>query len=291
MFPMNIIPIPLIGFSDPISSWTHLLSALVAFAGVFFLCSKGRGSAARMTSLLVFSVALIFLFSMSGVFHLLPRGSDARDVLQRLDHAGIWMLIAGTFTPIHVILFRGPWRWAVLGLIWILAITGMILEVVFFSSFPEALLLSFFLGLGWMGTVSGGHFIVRFNKDRSVRFLIGGGVFYSLGAVIDFLKWPNPIPGLLGPHEIFHFFVILGALSHWIFIYQWCDQPVANQLIFSVHIYPDQKVIARAIGDSLVVQASSVEELKHVARAKVNERYHPKLRPQIILRYFEEEIL
>jgi channel protein (hemolysin III family) len=99
-------PIPFLGFTDPVSSWSHLLAAVAFFIGAFLLCHRGRGNAARVTSLIVFSLSLVFLFSMSGVFHLLERGGTARAVLQRLDHAGIWVLIAGTFTPIHTILFR-----------------------------------------------------------------------------------------------------------------------------------------------------------------------------------------
>ena len=169
-------PIPILGFADPVSSWSHLLGAGIAFVGGFFLWHRGRGNAARMTSLMVFSFSLVFLFSMSGTFHMLEFGGTARDVLRRLDHAGIWLLIAGTFTPIHVILFRGGMRWAILLLIWVLAITGLVLEVVFFTSFPESLLLSFFLGLGWLGAVSGGHFMLRF-RDPTIRLLAAGGIF------------------------------------------------------------------------------------------------------------------
>ena len=102
--------IPFIGFSDPISSWSHLLAAPVAFLGGYFLFKRGRGNKVRLFALGLYTFSLIFLFSMSGVYHLLDRGGAARSVLQRLDYAGIWILIAGTFTPIHTILFRKAWR-------------------------------------------------------------------------------------------------------------------------------------------------------------------------------------
>jgi channel protein (hemolysin III family) len=126
-------PNPIIGFADPVSSWSHLLAAGVSLIGTGVLWAKGRGNVARVASLTVFSFALVFLFSMSGVFHLLPRGTVARDVLQRLDHAGIWTLIAATFAPIHIILFRGHRRWLVLLIVWAAAITGLVLEIVFFE--------------------------------------------------------------------------------------------------------------------------------------------------------------
>ena len=139
--------IPILGFRDPVSSWTHLLAAAAALLGSIYLIKKGRGSNVRVFSLVVYSLSLVFLFAMSGVYHLLDQGL-ARDVLQRLDHAGIWVLIAGTFAPTHVILFRGPWRWLILMIVWVIAITGLVLEVVYFKTFPEWLATTLFLGLG-----------------------------------------------------------------------------------------------------------------------------------------------
>ncbi|MDH5731356.1 MAG: hemolysin III family protein [Gammaproteobacteria bacterium] len=146
---MNILSIP--GFSEPMSSLTHLLAAVLALVGGYFLLRRGHGNSLRVFSLLLYTFALIFLFSMSGVYHLLDPEGGPRQVLQRLDHAAIWLLIAGTFTPIHMILFRGAWRWGVLLLVWFIAITGLILEIIFFKQIAEWLSLSFYLGLGWIG--------------------------------------------------------------------------------------------------------------------------------------------
>lgn len=226
-----------LGFAEPFSSWTHLLSAAAFLAAGFFLITKGKGSVPRVISLVVYTFSLVFLFSMSGVYHLLDHGGVARDVLRRLDHAGIWVLIAGTFTPIHVILFRGAWRWLILLVVWTIAINGLVLEVIFFKSFPEWLILSLFLGLGWMGTVTGYRFRASFHGE-SLRLLLFGGVFYSVGAVIDHVNWPVVWPGVLGPHEIFHTLVVGAAFCHWKFIYEWADHPVANTITFHVRILP-----------------------------------------------------
>lgn len=283
-------PISIPGFTDPVSSFSHLLAAILSLVGSFYLLSKGRGNTARVIALGVFSFALVFLFSMSGVFHLLDRGGEARDVIQRLDHVGIWILIAGTFTPIQVILFRGAWRWTMLLLIWTLTITGMVLEVVFFTSFPEWLLLSFFLGLGWLGAISVIQFAKTF-KGASIKLIVAGGAFYSLGAIIDFSRPPNLVDGVVGPHEIFHIFVVLAALCHWLFVYQWCHHPIGNSIRFDVHVYPDGKVLAQAIGESLVVEADSVADLKHILRDRIVAKFHSSIQPLIRLRYFNEEHL
>ncbi len=286
----GVQPMALLGFTDPVSSWTHLAAAVTFLLGAGPLIYKGRGNRARIVSLIVFSFTLVFLFSMSGVFHLLDREGAAREVMQRLDHAGIWALIAGTFTPIHVILFRGPWRWAYLLIIWALAITGLVLEVVFFKDFPEWLLLSFFLGLGWMGALSGLKFRILF-RDSSLKFLIAGGVAYSIGAVFDFVKWPIFVSGLIGPHEIFHLFVIAGASFHWLFIYKWSDHPIANEVLLHVRVIDRTHYIATASAERIHIEAESIEALRIQIQKIVGERFHPLTQPRIRLRYYQEEYL
>jgi hemolysin III len=285
---MNILDIP--GFSEPFSSISHLIAAVLSLVGLVVLCRRGRGNSARLSALIIYSLSLIFLFSMSGVYHLLEPGGGPRDVLQRLDHAAIWMLIAGTFTPLHIILFRGAWRWAVLTLVWTIAITGLVLEVVFFKSFPEWLSLSLFLALGWVGAFSGYKFRSSF-AHHSLRYLIGGGVFYSLGAVIDFARWPILINGVIGPHEIFHIFVVLGAWAHWQFMYLWAEHPVSNTIMFYVRVLDEKRFLARARGEWIQVEADSRQELHSLILKRVSEKYHPSIAPQIRLRYFQEEYL
>lgn len=282
------IPIPVLGFSDPVSSWTHLLAAACAFFAAFLLLRKGRGNPVRLASLAVFSFSMIFLFSMSGVFHLLERGGVAREVFQRLDHAGIWALIAGTFTPVHVILFRGPWRWPILAVVWTLAITGLVLEVVFFDSFPEWLLLTFFLGLGWLIALSSVQFY-RVFRDKSVLLLVWGGLFYSIGAILDFTRWPVFVNGVLGPHESFHLFVVAAAAVHWLFVYKWCDHPVYDTMTFHFHVLPDRRVIADVVDETVLFESASVEEAKQKTVDYVERKFHVSVRPKITIKYFRAE--
>src|SRR3954454_18390113 len=144
--PGLLLPIP--GFSDPFSSLTHLGGALVFAWLSVSLVQRGRGNPGRVVSLIVFAFSCVLLLSLSGVYHLLSPGSAGRDVLQRLDHAAIFVLIAGSFTPAHTILFRGPWRWGVLAGVWALAITGLVLKTVYFTSMPEWFGLTLYLGFG-----------------------------------------------------------------------------------------------------------------------------------------------
>src|SRR5215213_5458383 len=109
---MPLTPIP--GFADPFSSLSHLLGAVVFLALGFVLIRRGAGNTARVVSLLIFILGSVLLLSVSGTYHLLDPTGTAREVMRRLDHAAIFVLIACSFTPPHVIMFRGAGRWGVL---------------------------------------------------------------------------------------------------------------------------------------------------------------------------------
>jgi len=183
-----------------------------------WLMIRGRDNLAKVLALGVFSFSVVFLLSMSGVFHMLDQGT-ARIVLQRLDHAGIFFLIAGTFTPVHGILFKRSLRWGILLFVWSVAITGITLKSIFFTNIPEWLSLSLYLGLGWVGALTGLLLYRRF-KLTFIKYLIYGALAYTIGALIEFFRIPPLIEGVMGPHEIFHIFVLFGITFHFMFIFQ-----------------------------------------------------------------------
>lgn len=278
------------GFSEPISCWTHFLAALASLVGMYFLWKKARGNKIRLSALCLYSFSLFFLFSMSGVYHLLEHSTAARDIFQRLDHAGIWVLIAGTFTPIHTILFRGNWRWLILLLVWSIAITGLTLEVIFFKSIPEWLSLTFFLSLGWFGFLTSWKFRSLFSH-KSLNWMISGGVFYSIGAIMEFTRWPVLIDGVIGPHEVFHVFVILGAFAHWMFIYNWADQAVTKYIVIHIKQMSENQFLAIGRNEFLVLKSKDIEILKKNVILIMEKRYHKVIKPRLIFKYFREEII
>jgi channel protein (hemolysin III family) len=209
-------PIP--GFSDPVSSLTHLLGAFAFACLTPLLLFKGRGDPGRVASLGVFAFATVSLFSLSGTYHLLSPGTAGRAVLQRLDHGAIFVMIAGTFTPVHCILFRGVWRWVPLLLLWSLAAAGVTFKSMYFDDTPEWLGLLFYLSMGALGGVSGVE-LWRRHGARFLRPLLLGGLAYTAGAVFEFLRWPVAVAGVFGPHELFHVFVLIGAALHWRFVW------------------------------------------------------------------------
>ncbi len=216
-----MLPIPIPGFTDPFSALTHLLAALVFFILTFVLWHRGRGAGGRVTFLLIFSFAVVFQFSMSGVYHLLDVG-DGRSVLQRLDHAAIFTLIAASFTTVHGILFRGVWRWGVLIFVWVVAINGIAFKTIFFNDVPEWLGLTLFLFLGWIGLTTAFLLCRRFGCAYN-KYLLFSGCAYTAGAVVEFIRAPNLIPGVVGPHELFHIGVIVGVSFHWAYTYKFAN--------------------------------------------------------------------
>ena len=207
----------IVGLSDPVSSLTHLAGALVFSALGMFLLRRGRGDRGRMLALSLFAFSCVLLLGLSGVYHLLSPGTAGREVLKRLDHAAIFVLIAGSFTPVHAILFQGTWRWGMLAGIWGAAIAGLILKTVFFATMPEWLGLAMYLGLGWLGVISALALARRYGW-RSIQPILWGALAYSAGALAEFLRWPVLLAGIVGPHEIFHLAVLAGISCHWAFI-------------------------------------------------------------------------
>jgi channel protein (hemolysin III family) len=213
-YPTYSIP----GFADPFSALTHLGAAGVFFVLSIWLFRGAVPGAVNRASLGVYCFSLLFLLSMSGVYHLLSPGAG-RYVMQHLDHAAIFVLIAGTFTPIHTILFRGFARWGMLLLIWVTAITGITFKMIFFGSMSEALGSLLYLGMGWIGLISGTLLARRYGFGF-IRPLLWGALAYTVGAAVELAGMPVLIAGVVGPHELFHVAVLFGAGWHWVFVYR-----------------------------------------------------------------------
>jgi channel protein (hemolysin III family) len=199
----------------------------LAGAGVFAfltipLLRRGWGDKVRVACLAVYAGSCVLLMAISGVYHLLAPGGAGRDVMLRLDHAAIFVLIAGTFTPVHSILFHGRWRWEPIIVFWAVTAAAVTLKTVFFNSTPEWLGLTLYLCLGWVGLATGGVLWARYGWGF-IRPLAWGGVAYSVGAVIDYLNAPLVVPGVLGHHELFHLAVLAGAGFHWRFVYSFAS--------------------------------------------------------------------
>lgn len=211
----HIHAIPIAGFREPFCALSHFAGAIVfAWSAVAFVVrAKQRHS--HVVSLAVMGVTAVLLLSLSGTYHTLWPGT-AREVMRRLDVAGIFLLIAGTITPVHMMLFQGMAKWLPLLLVWGLSITGLVLRMVFFDSLPPLMGTAAFLILGWGGAIST-YFLWRRHDWSFVSPLVYGGIAYTIGAIILGSHWPMLIPGYLGPHELWHIAVLVGLSLHWHF--------------------------------------------------------------------------
>ncbi len=213
----TIVDLP--GFHEPFSAMSHLLGALVFLVLGIMLLMKGRRHPQGLIYLGIYVFSVVLLLSMSGVYHMMVRGSTAHRVFERLDHSAIFILIAGSFTPALGILFHGWKRWAPLLFIWTVAITGVTLKSIFFDDLAEWFGLTLYLAMGWFGAYLGVLLGRRYGFNF-VKPLFIGGVAYSIGAIVDFTKFLIVIPGVVHPHELLHIAVLMGAFWHWLFIWQ-----------------------------------------------------------------------
>lgn len=209
--------LPFLGLSEPFCSLSHFIGAALCIVFSSPLWRSAKGHFGHRLAIGIFCFACVFLLTMSGVYHLLPSGGTAKMVLQRLDHAAIFVLIAGTFTPLHAILFKGRLRWIPLTTIWSIAIVGIIFKTIFFSQVPEYMGVAAYLGMGWLGIISGIYVYLQWGFSLVVP-LLEGAIVYSAGSLFEFLKGPVVITGVIGPHELFHLTVLIGIAYHWKFV-------------------------------------------------------------------------
>ena len=162
----------------------------------------------------IFGLSLIALYSASALYHLLPVSPAATARLRRLDHMMIFILIAGTYTPVCVLALEGGWRAGLLGLVWTLALCGVALKLLWMEA-PRWLSVGVYLAMGWLAVIAASA-IFRAVPPGGMAWILGGGLVYSVGAVIYGLKWPDPAPGVFGFHELWHLFVLAGSACHFL---------------------------------------------------------------------------
>jgi hemolysin III len=203
-------------FRDPVSGLTHFWAAVVATAGLILLLYLGWGNTLRVLSLLLYGLSLVLMFASSAAYHLVQSGPRLMRWLRTLDHSAIYLLIAGTYTPICLHFFTGFWRGGMLILIWSLALVGIAVKL-FILRGPRWLTAGIYLVMGWIAVSAIGE-MLRVMPPAALLLLALGALFFSLGAVIYISKQPDFVPGVFGFHELWHIFVILGCLSHFLLI-------------------------------------------------------------------------
>ena len=202
---------------EPFNALSHFAGAIVSLFGLAILARASQDEPVKQLSLVIYGITLTVMFAASSAYHGIP-GSSARVArLRKIDHAAIFALIAGSYTPLCVNLFSGFWQWGILILVWALAIAGMISKV-FVITKSDFLTVSAYLGLGWLA-LSGIGEIRRTLTDGGTNWLLAGGLLYSTGALLSWKKRPRLKPGIFSHHEVWHLFVLAAAFCHFMLVY------------------------------------------------------------------------
>ncbi|MFH2103855.1 MAG: hemolysin III family protein [Chloroflexota bacterium] len=198
---------------EPVNGLIHLGAALAAFIGQIPLLILGWDGTTKIVSVLVYGTSLVLLFSASASYHLIRAKPKVIEYLRKLDHSAIYLLIAGTYTPFCLNAFTGFFRWGLLAIIWAIALTGILVKI-FFIRAPRWLTAGVYVVMGWLCVSAVGQISVGLPLG-SIIWMVTGGVVYTLGALVYVTKWFNFFPGRFGFHEVWHLFVVAGALAHY----------------------------------------------------------------------------
>lgn len=199
---------------EPVNGLTHLGAAVAAGIGLIILLVIGWGNIGKTISLTVYGISLILLFTASAIYHMVRARPSILNNLRKLDHSAIYILIAGTYTPFCFNLFTGFWQWGMLILIWGLAIIGVAVKLLWMDA-PRWLYTGVYIAMGWLA-ILGSKELLATLPAGAIAWLLIGGITFTVGAIIYATKSFNFFPGKFGFHEVWHIFVILGALAHFI---------------------------------------------------------------------------
>ena len=199
---------------EPVNGLTHAAGGLLAAVGlsVLLATAASKGRLDQLVAFGVFGLSLVALYAASALYHLLPLSPSGVARLRRLDHMTIFVLIAGTYTPFCLLALDGGWRWGLLGLIWSLALCGVLLKALWMDA-PRWLSVVLYLGMGWIAVIATPA-LLRAVPPGGIIWVLAGGLVYSAGALVYGLKRPNLVPGVFGFHEVWHLFVLAGSACH-----------------------------------------------------------------------------
>ena len=205
--------------NEPLSVITHLLAMLLSIAGLVLMIvfASINGNAYHIVGSVIFGSSLIILYCISSLYHFFPKKTKIKSIFQRLDHAMIFILIAGTYTPIALVMPQRGWGWTIFGIIWGLAMIGVVLKSInirisgWFSTV-------IYIIMGWLILIAI-YPLTQWLTINALKWLFFGGILYTVGCIFFALDKFVPRTKWFGMHEIFHIFVMAGSFSHfWLMI-------------------------------------------------------------------------
>ncbi len=205
---------------EPVNSLSHFVGIILSLVGLIVLLIFSAGEPWRLTSFAIYGLSSIFLYTSSTLLHGLKVSEPLERWLLRLDHAAIFTMIAGSYTPITLVTLREhspTWGWMLFGVVWGIAILGVIFKL-FWLDAPRWLSTGLYLLMGWLAVIAIGP-IIQALPVGGLIWLVVGGLFYSIGAFVFIFERPNLYPGILGHHELWHFLVLAGSISHFLMLF------------------------------------------------------------------------
>jgi hemolysin III len=196
--------------------WSHALTVPVAIAGAVALVIVSGGGVERHISLAVYGISLVLLFAVSATYHCGPWSVRTRRVWGRLDHATIFVAIAGTYTPVVVNVLQGWQSIVLLTVIWVLAGSGVVVATTGIP-LPRGVVVGLYIAVGWTVVFFLPALANRIHGSGLLVLALGGAL-YSAGAVVYALRWPRLWPRVFGFHEVFHILVIAASAVYFVFI-------------------------------------------------------------------------
>ncbi len=206
---------------EPINAFTHFLGFLMSIPIMITLTMKAYQNASLLSviAFLIFGISLLLLYGASTIYHTLNISQKGTALLRRIDHMMIFVLIAGTYTPVCLIPLRGKWGWTLFIAVWGFAFAGILLKI-FWLNAPRWFSTLLYVVMGWLVLVA----FVPLEPAipiGGIVLLASGGIVYTIGAVIYAVKWSKLKLKYFGFHEIFHLFVMGGSALHVLFMFQY----------------------------------------------------------------------
>jgi hemolysin III len=189
--------------------WSHLVAVLPWTAGTVVLTALANGHPGRQVALALYGAASVWLFGVSGLYHVVTWPPRRRALLRRLDHANIFVLVAATYTPVMLVLTGPAWGISIVVTVWVLAVAGVAISLTRIA-LPRWASAGLYVLLGWVSVVAMPSIAASVGLG-GLFLLLAGGLLYSLGAVAYALRRPSPVPGWFGYHEVFHALVIAAS--------------------------------------------------------------------------------
>lgn len=203
---------------DPFCGISHGVGAVLSVIALVSLLILAGGRLWQTISFAVYGTSLIILYSASCLYHSLLVEERHVERLKRFDHVGIFLLIAGTYTPVCLVTLRGAWGWSMLTAEWVMAALG-IAGIMLLKKMPAWLRVVLYLGMGWLAVIALAPLRAAL-PPAAMSWLFAGGIAYSVGIVFYATEWPHCWPGKFDGHDLWHLFVLGGSACHFVLMLQ-----------------------------------------------------------------------